>query len=205
MSIFRITFQGNLNGKTKDEILDILIINLKDTYYKKIERIENSKLIIEGELFPSRLWINNYFNLWSGFSKKTEIYFTAPNIINYSIDYAYAIYFRIIIILMVFLFFLSTNISILSNPIILYFLSFCITGLIITLIIAILRHRSLFYYSLKVGSKYKGKYDWNSILKSKSIKELKNIANGNIILTEEVQELAKKELFNRQQTIKTGK
>lgn len=198
MKRFTITFNSKIKNEQKENILDLLEINLRGSLYKSIERIGNEKLVVEGDFYsfaPSR---NVPWNLWTGFSKRTEIEIK-ENEIYYRLDYTYAIIsllyssVSIIIFLTIALFILDFNLS---------FIFYCFLVLFALLIFGlgygIFQHRKLFINTLKYGSRFKGTYDWGRILKTKSLTELENIASGKTALTEEVQELAKKELASRQ-------
>ena len=197
MSIFTITFIRKIQESQKVKILDLLEINLKGTLFKNIKRIGNDRLVIEGEFYSVKPSKHVPWNLWTGFSKRTDITIL-ENEICYVLDYAYAI-ISLLLSSVFILLFLITAFFILDLS--LSFIIYCFLVLfaleILGIAVGILRHRKLFIDTLKYGSRYKGTYDWNSILKTKSIKELESIAYGNATLTEEVQELAKNELSNR--------
>ena len=69
--------------------------------------------------------------------------------------------------------------------------------MILNLVVKIFLHWQLFNKTIKLENTYKGNYDWCDIMKGKSDKELKKIANGNTTLTIEVQKIAKEELMRR--------
>ncbi|MBI5541009.1 MAG: hypothetical protein HY951_13170 [Bacteroidia bacterium] len=196
MSIFKITFKKEIPENRKNDILDILIANLSGSLYTNIERIDNNKIVIEGEFFSFNPFKNVPWNLWTSFSRRTEVKII-KNEISYTLDFTYAViasFLSIVFLLVLNLFFFKFDLS----------LSYKVYGLIIFIFISILsigygilRHRKLFLDSLKNGSRFKGTYNWESILKTKTIAELEHIANGITTLTEEVQELAKEELIKR--------
>ena len=196
MSIFQITFNKEIPEGRKNEILDNLISNLSGTYYKNIEKIGNDKLIIEGDFVSRRSTRNSLWNMWSGFSKKAEVSIVNEKIF-YTLDYSYAIYSGLIVIVFLFLFIpFTTKLDLGMNFILIFFL-LVVVFLAFSIGYRIFLHRNLLVYTLKHGSRFKGEYDWENILKEKTMKELENIAIGNTTLTEEVQELARKELSNR--------
>jgi hypothetical protein len=194
---FKMTFKKGLPASQKETILDTLITNLQGSFYSSIEMVDDNKLIIHGEFYSLSLSKEVPWNLWTGFSKKTEVIIN-DNEIRYTLDYTYAIinFFLSIVTLPVFLSFVYFALG-LTWTFVLYFFIIYSCLEIIFIGIGILQHRNLFLNTLKYGSKYKGKYDWDRILKAKTIEELKNIASGNTTLTDEVQELAKKELASR--------
>jgi VIT1/CCC1 family predicted Fe2+/Mn2+ transporter len=198
MSKFTITFNRKIQEVQKEKILDLLEINLRGSLYKDIERIGNDRLVIEGEFYSFMPSKNVPWNLWTGFSKRTEITIF-ENEIRYRLDYTYAV-ISLLLSSVFILLFLTIAFYILEFS--LSFIVYCFLVLfaiqLVGIVYGIITHRRLFINTLKYGSRYKGTYDWNRILKTKSITELESIANGNTTLTEEVQELAKKELAIRQ-------
>jgi hypothetical protein len=200
MSIFKITFKRNLEESKKDKILEILITNLSGTEFKNIERVDDTKIIIEGEFYTLDPFKKVPWNIWTGFSKRAEVSITNNKEIFYSLDFTYAVINGVLggVFLSIFFvfipFFLREDFT---WSYLLYFLIIYPTFSIFAIGIGILYHRSLFLYTLKFGSRYKGKYDWDRILKAKSINELQDIANGRTTLTQEVQDLALEELLER--------
>lgn len=69
MSIFKITFKRKLEESKKDKILEILIINLSGTLFRNIERINDKKIIIDGEFYSFNPIKNVPWNIWTGFSR----------------------------------------------------------------------------------------------------------------------------------------
>jgi hypothetical protein len=199
MSIFKITFSRKISPENKKEILDNLISNLSETDYANIKRIENDKLTIEGEFFSFDLSKYLKSNIWRGFSKRTEVSII-ENEIFYEIDYTYAVIKDLLPCILLFLFIPVLCKFDFSRVQLFYpFLIFPV-ALIISILVKNLYHRYIFINTLKYGSNYKGTYDWDRILKSKTIAELENIVQGRTTLTNEVQELAKKELSRRELT-----
>ena len=200
MSKFTITFTRKIQESQKEKILDLLEINLKGTLFKDITRIGNDRLVIEGEFYSFNPSKNVPWNLWTGFSKRTDITIF-ENEICYSLDYTYAV-FSLLLSSVFILLFLTAAFFILDLSLTL--IAYCFLVLFGIQIIGIgygfIQHRKLFTDTLKYGSRYRGRYDWDSILKAKSIKELESISNGNTTLTQEVQELARNELSTRQAT-----
>ena len=196
MHKFIITFKREIPENKKDEILNILITNLSGSLYKDIERIDKDKIVIKGEYYSFDPRKNVPWNLWTGFSKRTEVS-VINNEIYYKIDYTYGVINSVLSI--VFMTFLSMIVFGIGFSLASVFYSFLIFLTISSLSNGyyILRHRKLLLNTLKYGNRFKGTYDWDNILKTKSIAELEKIANGETTLTEEVQELAKKELIKR--------
>jgi hypothetical protein len=202
MSIFKITFKRNLEESKKDEILEILIINLSGTLFRNIERIDDKKIIIEGEFYTFNPFRNVPWNIWTGFSKRAEVSITNNNEILYSLDYTYAVINGVLAGVVLSVFFVSIPFFLQEDFTWVYLLYFLITYIPISVFvlgIGIFYHRSLFLYTLKFGSRFKGKYDWDKILKAKSVNELEDIANGRTTLTQEVQDLAQEELLKRKE------
>ena len=193
---FIITFKREIPENKKDEILNILITNLSGSLYKDIERIDKDKIVIKGEYYSFDPRKNVPWNLWTGFSKRTEVS-VINNEIYYKIDYTYGVINSVLsIVFMTFLSMIVFEIGISLASVFYCFLIF-LTISILSNGYYILRHRKLLLNTLKYGNRFKGTYDWDNILKTKSIAELEKIANGETTLTEEVQELAKKELAKR--------
>lgn len=202
MSIFKITFKRNLEESKKDKILKILIINLSGTLFRNIERIDDKKIIIEGEFYTFNPFRNVPWNIWTGFSKSAEVSITNNNEILYTLDYTYAVINGVLAGVLLSIFFVFIPFFLQEDFTWVYLLYFLIIYLPISFFaisIGILYHRSLFVYTLKHGSRYTGKYDWDRILKAKSFKELQEIANGRTSLTQEVQNLARAELSRRKE------
>lgn len=199
MHKFIITFKREIPKNKKDEILNILITNLSGSLYKNLERVDKNKIIIKGEFYSFNPRNNVPWNLWTGFSKQTEVSII-NNEISYSLDYTYAVIScilsipSILILTVLSLYFFDIELSVSSF---IYCFLILLTNSLLSIGYDILRHRKLFLNTLKNGSRFKGTYDWDRILKTKSRTELENIANGETTLTEEIQELAKKELDKR--------
>ena len=196
---FIITFKREIPENKKDEILNILITNLTGSLYSDIERIDNNKIVIKGEFFSFNPRKNVPWNLWTGFSKQTEVSII-NNEIYYKINYTYAVFTAILSIPSIFL---LTVISLyifeiaFSLSSVFYWSIIFLTISLLSIGYNILRHRKLLLHTLKYGSRFKGTYDWDIILKTKSKAELEKIADGETTITKEVQELAKKELIKR--------
>ena len=193
---FKITFKRVIPDNKKSNILDNLIVNLSGSSYNSIKKIGNDKLIIFGD--SSKICFRVVpWDLWKGFSKQVEVSIE-NNTIYYNLDYTLAAVSRIItilllsVLLIIFFFLIKKNLSLLF-----YLFIFSVVYSILIVTYRIILHRNLFNYTLKYGSRFTGKYDWENILRKKSFKELKNIANGNTTLTEEVQELARNEIVRR--------
>ncbi|MBK7213871.1 MAG: hypothetical protein IPH88_11370 [Bacteroidales bacterium] len=202
MSIFKITFKRKLEESKKDKILEILIINLSGTLFRNIERINDKKIIIDGEFYSFNPIKNVPWNIWTGFSKRAEVSITDNNEIHYSLDYTYAVINGVLggVFLSIFFVFIPLFLQEdITWVYLLYFLIIYLPVSVFSLGIGILYHRSLFLYTLKFGSRFKGKYDWEKILKAKSVNELQDIANGRTLLTLEVQNLAQEELLRRKE------
>ncbi|MFA7301892.1 MAG: hypothetical protein WC069_06300 [Candidatus Shapirobacteria bacterium] len=196
MSIFTITFRRNIQPENKKEILDNLVSNLSETDYDNIKRIENDKLTIEAEFISFEPSKYLKFNIWRGFSKRTVVSISG-NEISYKIDYTYAVIKYLLPLVFLFLFIpVLGNLDFNQVKQFYPFLMFPVAS-IISIAVKILFHRNIFISTLKHGSNYKGTYDWNRILKSKTVAELENIVQGKTTLTNEVRELAKKELSHR--------
>ena len=193
---FIITFKREIPENKKDEILNILITNLSGSLYKDIERIDKDKIVIKGEYYSFDPRKNVPWNLWTGFSKRTEVS-VINNEIYYKIDYTYGVINSVLSI--VFMTFLSMIVFGIGFSLASVFYSFLIFLTISCLSNGyyILRHRKLLLNTLKYGNRFKGTYDWDIILKTKSKAELEKIADGETTITKEVQELAKKELIKR--------
>ncbi|MBK7133656.1 MAG: hypothetical protein IPH69_12795 [Bacteroidales bacterium] len=176
MTNFTITFKRKIQESQKEKILDLLEINLKATLFKNITRIGKDRLVIEGEFYSFKPSKNVPWNLWTGFSKRTDITIF-ENEICYALDYTYAV-ISLLLSSVFILIFLTSAFFILDFS--LSFIVWCFLVLfalgILSIVYGIIEHRKLFIETLKYGSRYKGIYDWNSILKTKSIKELESIA-----------------------------
>lgn len=192
---FKISFKKELPNLNKDEIIDLFLINLKGTLYKNVETENNGRIIIKGEFFSFDPTKNVPWNLWTGFSRKAELYFPNDNVIVYSVDFKYSMISMIVgllhFLLIPLLFSFETD-SYYEG-----FLAVVMSVMLLSIIIRLLLHRRLFNKTIRLENRYKGNYDWIEILKNKSDNELKYIVNGNTTLTIEVQEMAKEEITRR--------
>ena len=179
----------------KDKIINLFLINLKGTLYEKVETVNNNKLIIKGEFFSFDPTKNVPWNLWTGFSRKAELYFPKDNVVEYSIDFKYGIISMIVGLS----FFLLTPLlfSFRLDNFYLGFLAVVVLVILLSIIIKLLLHRHLFYKTMRLENRYKGNYDWTEILKNKSNVDLNKIASGNSTLTLEIQKMAKEEIDRR--------
>lgn len=195
---FKITFRKELPDLDKNKLIDLFLINLKGSLYEKVETENNNRIIIKGEFFSFDPTKGVPWNLWTGFSRKAELYFPSDNIIAYSVDFKYGIISTIIVLL----FFLLTPIlfSFRLDSFYFGFLAVVLFVMFVSIIIKLLLHRHLFNKTTRLENRYKGNYNWTEILKNKSNNELNEIANGNTTLTMEVQKMAKEEIERR----KTG-
>ena len=172
----------------------MFMTNIKGTNYEKIERENDSRIIIKGQ-FIRIFWEFDPLPLWTGTIRQAELYFTKNGQVNYSLDFTYALSL-FTLPLLVFL------ISVLDYrgeafPFFAFFTSILILAVISVIIIQLFRHRQIFLKTLRFENRYTGDYDWKSIFKTKTDRELKNIVAGNTTLNKEVQKLAKKELDSR--------
>ncbi len=206
---FIISFKKKLQDKNKEDIFDLFLTNISGTYYNKVEIENDSKLIIKGSFFHVKrlsegpfLYINLIMDLWVGFCRKAELYFEKNNYIVYSVDYTYGVVWLFIALIVSILpvLFVSLNI------IVYYYIGFVtlIFALgILHIVLQLYLHRQVFVKTLRNENLFKGRYDWDKILKSKTDNELKNIVNGNTPLSIEVQKMAKEELTKRKEKLAT--
>jgi len=192
---FKISFTKEIPDLDKDKIIELFLINLKGTLYEKVETESNNRIIIKGEFYSFDPTKNVPWNLWTGFSGKAELYFPKENVIVYSVDFSYGIISLICGLFFFLIFPLLFSFAI--DRIYLGFLAVGISVFILSIIIKLLLHRHLFNKTIRLENRFTGTYDWKKILKNKSDNELENIANGNTILTLEVQKLAIEEIINR--------
>jgi len=203
---FIISFKKKLQDKNKEGVLDLFLTNISGTYYNKVERENDSKLIIKGSFFHvKRLSEGPYPYLytlilpsWVRFCRKADLYFTKNNYIVYSVDYTYGVIWLFIAFVISILPALFTSLYI--N--VYYYIGFValIFALgIVHIILQLYLHRQVFVKTIKNENLFKGRYDWAKILKSKTDNELKNIVNGNTIFTIEVKKKAKEELTRRKE------
>lgn len=199
---FVISFRKEIPDLNEEEMIDLFLINLKGTLYDKVITDYKTKIIIEGEFFSFYSGKNVPWNLWTGFSRKAELYFPEDNVIIYSVDFKYG--------------FISWLIGILFFPLASLLFSFEIDIFLIVVLAVILfvgtlsfvtkllLHRRLFNNTTLHRNRFKGNYNWTEIFKHKSDNELKDIVNGYTPLTIQVQEMAKEELMRRKEVeIKT--
>ncbi len=199
---FVISFKKKFQSRNKSDVFDLFLTNISETYHKKVERENESKLVVKGAFFHVKRLSEGPFlyNLilpsWVRFCRKAELYFAKNNTIVYSVDYTYgAIWLMIILavsILPVWLTSLYINMY--------YYMGFVavIFALgIFSMGLQLYFHRQVFLKTLKNENLFKGNYDWDKILKSKTDNELKNMASGNTSLTVEVQKMAQEELTKR--------
>ena len=193
---FKISFRKKIPENRRNVILDNLISNLSGSSYYYFEKIGDDKLLIHGDFLKLRI-NNSPLDLWRGFSKRAEVYIENNEIV-YSLDYTLAVVSSSVLFLFLTIIFIPPLFkSGDSSTFTIYLLCFILIYLIGLIIYRIILHRNLVIYTLKYGSRFTGKYDWEKILRSKPFEELKNIANGNTTLPQEVQELARKEMVRR--------
>lgn len=189
-SPFKISFRREIPDLKKEEIIDLFLINLRETLYQKVEKENGTKVTIKGEYFSFDPGKYVAWNLWTGFSGKAELYFPEENIIAYSVDFTYGtISLSTGLLFLILIGFLS------SFPIWLLTIVFSIS--VFLFVMKILLHLHFFSKTIRLKNRYKGNYDWSELLKNKSDIDLNKIANGHSFLTEEVQNLAKAELTRR--------
>jgi hypothetical protein len=201
-SLFQITFKRKIKEINKDTILDTFLINLQGTHYSNLERIGKYSLIVEGDFwyiqFPHSY--NRIFDIFNGFAKRVDVSITNDNEIHYKLDFTYGAIWTVVSWI-----FLAIIIFIIPDKIdnILFFSALGIT--VLSNGYRFLSHLQIFNFTIKHGSKFKGKYNWDKIMKAKSLNELREIANGNTALTFEVRELARREILRREenQNVKT--
>jgi len=191
-SPFTISYKKKLDKQIKEDIINLFIINISGTNYKKIERINDDKLIVKGSLF-NWPFENSIMTLWVGFCKKAELVFK-NNYILYSVDYTYGVVNLLLAILVggipALLFSLDINIYY-------YIMSFILGIGMLHIIFRLSLHRQVFINTLKLKNRFKGNYSWTEILENKTNQELKDIVRGNTTLTLEVQKMAKEEIDRR--------
>ncbi len=192
-NLFKISFKKELPDLEKDKVIDLFLINISGTNYRKIERINDNRLTINGSLF-NWPFENSIMTLWVGFCRKAELVFKNNNYILYSVDYTYGVvnlFLAIIASVIPFLLF-SLDINIY------YYIMLFILGIgMLHIILRLLLHRQVFINTLKLKNRFKGTYNWTEILKNKTDKELRSIIKGNTTLTQEIQKLAKEEIDRR--------
>ncbi len=203
---FTISFKKELQDKNKEGIFDLFLTNISGTYYKKVERENDSKLIVKGLFFHVKrlsdgpfLYINTLIlPSWIRFCRKAELYFAKNNYIVYYVDYTYEVVWMFIVLAISLLPALFTSLHINMY----YYIGFVILIFalgIFHIILQLYLHRQVFLKTLRNENLFKGRYDWDKILKSKTDHELKNIVNVNTIFTIEVQKMAKEELTRRKE------
>lgn len=95
--------------------------------------------------------------------QEAEVSITDNNEIHYSLDYTYAVINGVLggVFLSIFFVFIPLFLQEdITWVYLLYFLIIYLPVSVFSLGIGILYHRSLFLYTLKFGSRFKGKYDW---------------------------------------------
>lgn|GEM_PF-6800574 len=190
------TYKKKLDKPNNEEIINLFIVNISGTNYKKIERINNSTLIINGSLFNWSLE-NSIMTLWAGFCRKAELVFKNNNYILYSVDYTYGVVNLFLALIASVIPFLLFSLDINIYYYIMYIMSFILGIGILHIILRLSFHRQVFNNTLKLKNRFKGTYNWTEILKNKTNHELEDIVRGNTTLTTEVQNLAKEEIYRR--------
>ncbi len=141
---FIISFTKEIENSSSEAFINLFLINLKRTHYKKVRIIDNSKIIITGDFYSLNPAKGVPWNLWTGFSKKAII-----NIDNGSATYSIDISYGLITVLLSLLFFLIPRLIFSANFDIfyLYFLSFAFA---VQIMAWVLESINIGAYSLKL-------------------------------------------------------
>jgi hypothetical protein len=193
----RICFSGKIKEELRGRILDILIINFKGTKCKKLVKVNENFMFLEGEFFSFKPSDNVPWNIWVGFARRAEIHIINVDEIQYILDFAYGAIISLTVFISFFFIIPFLFKFSISKYYVIDYILICPTILISRIAIDILRHRRIFYYTLKHGSIYTGDYNWSIIFKNRTHKELEDISLGRTTHTQEVQDLAKEELIKR--------
>ncbi len=179
---FRFTFQKKIKNISNKEILNNFKVAFEKSYCDNVEILNDSKLIVENELFRIKPDLN--WNLWGGIGK-AEVSIS-NNLDNEVKDVYYQIDFTrlIISILASFIFFSVFFLIFIFNGsrkldespfLLLLLLLFLIVG-VFSLTIMLIRHWSVFRRIIKNDPDYFNYYDWPSILNKKTNEELYRIS-----------------------------
>jgi hypothetical protein len=194
---FKITFRKKVKDIPNSEILNNFKVNFERAWCDKATIINFSKLIVENEFIRIKPDLN--WNLWVGIGKaEINIKECGDNnnkSVSYTFDFTKAsVTFILETALILFIVFFNNNISESEFPIFKILLIVLLFIGIIAHVIIVLRHLSIFLRTIKKGTDDSGNYDWKTILKEKTDKELYEISNGNTHLPKTVSKLANDEL-----------
>lgn len=195
---FKIRFSKEVLETSDKTILDKFKISFNNSYCDNIE-VLNNKLIVRNEFVRFKPDLN--WNLWTGVGyAELTIIDSEENktkIVEYVIDYTRISISSIISIFFIVLILVSS----LSSNELLDFLKIIFFGIIPLLMIAhiflFLRHRTMFFRTLKTPIENFGNYNWKEIFEKKTNHELIEISKGKRHLPEEVIGLAIRELEKR--------
>jgi hypothetical protein len=197
---FKAKFKRTIANEPNRNILDRFKNSFEESYCDHIHIFSDNKLIVENEFFfrwkPDLNW-----NLWIGIGKaEVSIYDNADNKtkdVEYVIDFTREAAGAIASIIFLALIFQTEIIKHIYNFDILLILIIVTSLGVISHLITLFRHRSVFLRSVYASTKKQEYYNWTKILENKTIDELRDICQGETHLPKEVSSLAKIELDKR--------
>ncbi|MCT4640145.1 MAG: hypothetical protein N4A72_20785 [Bacteroidales bacterium] len=197
-SIFKISFKGETEELSNKKVLENFKENLTETYCDHIIIKSDNELIVRNDFF--RFLSRRTNNIWSNVKEAKVIIcddkVLKKRVVVYSIDFTRLITSLVLahtIIISALLIILDSEsyIIIAFLPLLMLIVSS------VSFFITLLEHRSVFRRTLKYGTDYTGNYDWETIIKNKSDRELKDIITGRKHLPVAVRKLAESEMKNR--------
>jgi len=200
---FKIKFSKEVLETSNKTILDKFKISFNYSYCDNLEVLNDNKLIVRNEFIRIKPDLN--WNLWTGVGyaelRIIDIDENKTKRVEYLIDFT-----RISVSSIIFIFFIVfILVSSLSSNELLDFLKIIFFGIIPLLMIAhiflFLRHRTMFFRTLKTPIENFGNYNWKEIFEKKTNHELIEISKGKRHLPEEVIGLAIRELEKRKTEI----
>ena len=191
---FRITFKKIITDTPNKTILENFKENFNSTYCDYIKIISDNELVVRNEFIRLKPDLN--FNLWVGIGSAKitieENNIQKSSLIKYSIDFTRLTIIYLFVIIIPFVILPIDEYSYILIPLITI-----LSIALITHVITFIRHWSIFLRTIKYGTEYLGKYDWENIIKQKNDAELNEIVQGSRNLPTPVIVLAKQELEKR--------
>jgi len=194
---FKIKFRREIIGSSSKDILENFKVNFTKSYCDYVEILDETNLIVENDFIRLKPDLN--FNLWVGIGRAkisiVENKDQNKKTVKYCIDFTRLTSVYIFLFVVFPFTFLIGKIR--DLHVLLFISTIVISVGIIMHGITFLRHWSIFKRTILNGTEYLGDYDWKTIIKNKTNKELQDVIDGKRDLPEAISILAKKELENR--------
>jgi hypothetical protein len=195
---FTVSFKRELDDSNKDDIIDRFYSKLKEDWYNEISMIEDNRIIVTGDFFTLKLKAYGLLNAWTRIVKKAEVIVSGGSV-TFTLDNSYG--YISLLISGIFFFFLGGLIFQLGFTwrYLFYFVLIYSGISLVSISFMLFLQWRFFTSTIKYDkTRYIKQYDWEGIMKEKSLEDLKSIAYGRIISRPEVMEMAKMELKNRE-------